>query len=106
MAKKTKGVIVVIADSKEPAKFDEFHNWYKSTHSPDIVATGQFYSSNTYVSPKGQDGKRLVAIHETEQDDIVKAGTEMNKSLPEWQQKGRIYGGMKASFFGRFKRIH
>lgn len=102
--KKTTGVTVVIADSIDPSKFEEFKAWYQNVHSPDIVATGAYFASNRYDNPKAEKG-RLVAIHETDWDDVTVALQTMRKSIPEWQSKGRIYGGMKAQMMATFKRI-
>ncbi len=102
--RKTTGVTVVVADSADPAKFEEFKGWYQNVHGPDIVSTGGYFESNRYENPGLKDG-RLVAIHETDAEDVVKANKQMLSHVPEWQQKGRLYAGMKAVRAGTYKRI-
>lgn len=102
--RKTTAVTVVLADSTDPTKFDEFKTWYQNIHSPDIVATGAYFDSNRYENPKAEKG-RLAAIHETDWEDPVSALQTMRKSIPDWQQRGRLYGGMKAQMMATYRRI-
>lgn len=102
--RRTTGVTVVVADSTTSDKFEEFKAWYQNTHSPDIVSTGAYFDSNRYENPSLGKG-RLVAIHETDADDVVKANEQMRSHIPQWQQKGRLYPNMKTVVFGTFKRI-
>ena len=102
--KKTTGVTIVLADTTDPQRFDEFKAWYQEIHSPDIVATGGYCRSNRYEN-RSADQARMVAIHETDWAEPTDALQEMRKHIPQWQRDGRLFDGMKVFFNGTFKRI-
>jgi hypothetical protein len=103
-ARNTTGVTIVVADATDPAQYEQFKAWYQNVHGPDIVGTGSYFESNRYENPK-LEGKRLVAVHETDAEDVVAANKHMLSHVPKWQQQGRLFGGMKAFKSGTYKRI-
>ena len=55
----------------DPAREDEYHDWYNNTHIPDVLKTPGFVSAVRYRINEFRDGRgKFLAIYEIETDDI------------------------------------
>ena len=60
-SKPTRGILMVLINCKDPAREQEFNNWYADVHIPDILNTGAFHTAYRYESldPEASKGKYL-----------------------------------------------
>ena len=80
--KNTTGLLVVLADSKDPARDDELIKWYIGTHIPDVIGTGAYHSAAIYESAGvNPDQPKFAAIYETDRPDPMAASGELTKAL-------------------------
>lgn len=88
--KKTNGVLMVITNCKDPAKEDEFNQWYNETHIPDIFALGAYHTAYRYqsIAPDKTPGKFL-ALYETDLD-AAEASDRNRKARADWEARGRM----------------
>lgn len=77
------GVMVVSSNCTDPAREDEFNDWYSNIHLPDILSTGAFHTDYRYedIDPSEQVGKYW-AIYETDIDPVRAA--EILDARREW----------------------
>jgi hypothetical protein len=70
------GVMVVSSNCTDPAREDEFNDWYSNIHLPDILSTGAFHTDYRYedINPQESVGKYW-AIYETDIDPVRAAET-------------------------------
>lgn len=68
-----KGIMVVRSNPSDPAREDEYNEWYSKTHLPDVCAVPGFVRARRY-KVHGEAGPALpayVAIYELEADDLT-----------------------------------
>jgi hypothetical protein len=77
------GVMVVSSNCTDPAREDEFNDWYSNIHLPDILSTGAFHTDYRYedINPQESVGKYW-AIYETDIDPVRAA--EILDARREW----------------------
>ena len=92
----TKAVYIVVCNSADPAREDEFNHWYTDIHSPDIltvpgVVAGTRYQLASQSDPsvaKPDHGKYL-AIWEIDAEDPADVVANIWKGAREWAAAGR-----------------
>ena len=74
----------------DPARQDEYHDWYNNIHIPDILETPDFHSAKRYYREGVRDGRgEYLAIYDIESDDIERTmKIRLEKRLEE-QKLGR-----------------
>jgi hypothetical protein len=77
------GAMVVSSNCTDPAREDEFNDWYSNIHLPDILSTGAFHTDYRYedINPQESVGKYW-AIYETDIDPVRAA--EILDARREW----------------------
>lgn len=61
----------LVEQYNDPAREDEYHDWYNNIHIPDILKTPDFISARRYQIKEFRDGRgKYLAIYEIETDDI------------------------------------
>jgi hypothetical protein len=67
-----KGIMVVQARPSDPAREDEFNDWYGNTHLPEILAVPGFVAARRYKlhDPSGGGSPAYLAIYELDADDL------------------------------------
>ena len=81
--RKVAGVMVVSSNCSDPAREDEFNDWYSDIHLPDILSTGDFHADYRYedINPHESVGKYW-AIYETDINPVKAA--EVLDARREW----------------------
>jgi hypothetical protein len=81
--RKVAGAMVVSANCSDPAREDEFNDWYSNIHLPDILSTGGFHTDYRYedINPQESVGKYW-AIYETDISPVRAA--EILDARREW----------------------
>ncbi|XVQ14764.1 hypothetical protein ACQP1W_20180 [Spirillospora sp. CA-255316] len=69
-----KGIMVVQSGPSDPAREDEYNEWYSTTHLADVCAVPGFVGARRYKvldGGGGQAGPSYLAIYEIEADDLA-----------------------------------
>ena len=69
-----KWILVIASNCSDPAREDEFNDWYDNIHLPDLMKNPGFVRASRFVNPEPstlESGKYL-AIYEIETEDINK----------------------------------
>lgn len=68
-----KGIMVVQSRPSDPAREDEFNDWYSNTHLPEIRAVPGFVSARRYKvhDPAAGGSSTYLAIYEIDADDLT-----------------------------------
>ena len=73
-----KGIMVVQSRPSDPAREDEFNDWYSNTHLPEIRAVPGFVAARRYkVHDTAAGGYSYLAIYEIDADDLTDPVTEL-----------------------------
>ena len=91
--KPMRGILAVLLNCKDPAREEEFNNWYTDVHIPDILDSGLYHSAYWYESldPTGTGGAKYLALYETDHHDPGQAGEELTKLRTDWERRGRLF---------------
>ena len=67
-----KGIMVVQSRPSDPAREDEFNDWYSNTHLPEIRAVPGFVAARRYkVHDASAESHSYLAIYEIDADDLT-----------------------------------
>ena len=83
----------------DPAREQEFNDWFDNIHVPDVLKTPGYVSARRFVikEPKMGRGKYL-AIYEIETDDIEKTLALRDKYKKIEEEQRRSFGKTVANF--------
>ena len=101
------GLLLAITGCSDPAKADEFSNWYNHMHVPDVTAPGIFRHAMRFAntdpdSPAGQ----YVATYETNLEDVSRAMPDYLEASAKLRETGnRISPLLQTVTVGVFKRL-
>ena len=104
--KMEKHILVVALNCSDPAKEDEFNEWYNTTHLPDVLETPGFIRATRWehTDPKEEDAKFL-ALYDIETDDIQAAMKALQENLDAKREAGRMSNLGSRVFRGVYKQI-
>jgi len=99
-------VFVVDSNCADPAREDEFNEWYNNTHVPDLLETPGVVRGTRYERLDPAEGQaKYLTIYEIETDDfpaLVKAATE---NMEKKKAEGRDSDLLQITAQGSFKQI-
>lgn len=77
-----KGIMVVQSAPSDPAREDEYNDWYSNTHLPEVCAVPGFVGARRYKlhnvgAGDGPSGHPYVAIYEIDADDLTSPMKEL-----------------------------
>ncbi len=72
-----KGIIVVQSRPSDPAREDEYNEWYSHTHLPEIRVVPGFVAARRYKVHNGT-GHSYLAIYEIDADDLTDPMKELH----------------------------
>ncbi len=103
----TTGVLVVLANCKDPAQEDEFNRWYDEVHIPDVLGTGHFYTASRFRNATADAGPaKYLAIYETADADPMAAQAGMREKIkPVAAQPGHVNDQVEAVMASPFRLI-
>jgi hypothetical protein len=84
-----RGMFVVTSEVKEGGSREEFVEWYKNVHIPDVTSTPGVPRAHFYESIEGTDPSYLCA-YEIEGDDLTEVMKGVRVKTTELLSKGRI----------------
>jgi hypothetical protein len=66
-----KGIMVVRSRPADPAREDEFNQWYGQTHLPEVLSVPGFVAARRYKVHGGEADRPYLAVYEIEADDLA-----------------------------------
>jgi len=101
-----RGVLVALANCKDPAREEEFNRWYDQVHLGDVTGFGVFANPSRYVNVQPQPGQpKYAAIYETDQEDLKGAIRALFAKAREWEEQGRMIDVLEVASIGLYERI-
>jgi hypothetical protein len=65
-----KGVMIVFSNPSDPAREDEYNDWYTNTHIPELLALPGFVGARRFRVTGDGEPERYAAIYDLEADDL------------------------------------
>jgi hypothetical protein len=80
------------SDCKDPAREDEYNEWYCNMHVPDILEIPGMIRATRWVGATDKPGqtRKYLAMYELETDDIEKFDEKVREKTMETIKKGRF----------------
>jgi hypothetical protein len=87
-----KAVVLVFTECTDPAREEEFNEWYDNTHVPDVLETSGFVSGIRYelVGNPGPGQGKYLAIYDVESDDLPSAMAALQQRVVELAARKRL----------------
>ena len=85
-----RGILIAMFNIPDAEKA-EFERWYKDNHIPDILGTGHYHSAYFFESldPRATLGGNLLALFETDRNEVGRFERERHKMGPYWAEHDR-----------------
>ena len=101
-----KWVLIVEVNCTDPAREQEFNDWYNNTHLPDMIELPSVVRATRYenLNPGEGDGKYF-AVYEMAAADFDKAMDELAAHVKEKAEQGRMSSLMQVTRRVRAKQI-
>ncbi len=101
-----KHILVVAINCSDPAREDEFNEWYDTIHLPDVLETPGFVRATRWehTDPKEKDAKFL-ALYDIETDDIQATMKALQDNLAVKREAGRMSNLGTRVLMGQYKQI-
>lgn len=85
-------LFVTHTDCADPAREDEFNDWYNNVHVPDILETPGMISATRWenVHPKDNNRRKYIALYELETEDVEKFDETLKEMGRKSKERGRL----------------
>ena len=84
-------LLVIESNCIDPAREQEFNDWYNNVHIPDIFETKCFVKAGRYELPNPPEGKgKYLAVYEIESDDLDRDMALHGANMKRKEALGRI----------------
>jgi hypothetical protein len=100
-------IFKVESNCADPAREQEFNDWYDNMHVPDLLKEEKaFMAASRYQEAHPQNGQgKFVALFELETDDIDKTMKLHEETEVSLKKRGRISDLLKITARGAYRRI-
>jgi hypothetical protein len=87
-----KATVLVFTNCADPARENEFNDWYDNTHVPDVLETPGFVSCTRYelAGDPGPGQAKFLAVYEVESDDPGATMAGLQQRVAQLAAQGRI----------------
>jgi len=83
--------MVVESNSNDPAREQEFNEWYDNVHLPDVLSIPGIMRATRYENSNATEGQgKFLAMYEIETDNAVQVLADLSDGMNQWTEKGRI----------------
>ena len=99
-------VFVVESNCTDPAREDEFNEWYNNIHVPDMLEAPGVVQGTRYERMDPSEGQsRYLAIYEIETDDFPALAKAVGENMEKKKAEGRYSDLLQMTTQGAFKQI-
>ena len=80
------------SDCKDPAREEEFNDWYDNVHLPDMLRVSGMISATRWMSAESKEGQqsKYLALYEFETDDLEKFDSALSERGRWTMREGRF----------------
>ncbi len=106
--KTTKSLLVALRDCTDPAREDEYNDWYFREHAPDTLSSGVYFRATRYINIDWKPGDpKYLQIYESDWDDANAAREAMGKANAALRKIGRAHPhpASRSWFLGKFRKL-
>lgn len=103
-----KCLLYVLSDCNDPAREEEFNEWYNHTHLPDLVGSGLFRTAIRFSKAEGSldpDGPKYLAVYESDSDDPGGLMEEVDKLGARLNEQGRVTDALQSRAVSFLQRL-
>jgi hypothetical protein len=88
----TKYLFFAYSDCKNPAREEEYNQWYNNFHVPDMLAIPGMISATRWTSgtDKSSQHRKYLALYELETDNIEEFDNKIREATMQTIKKGRF----------------
>jgi hypothetical protein len=88
----TRYLLVTFSDPKDPAKEEEFNDWYDNMHMPDMLKTPGLLKGSRWKSADNKENevRKYLSIYELETDDLNNFNSMMRQQGMWTMKAGRF----------------
>ena len=85
-------LLFAYSDCKDPAREEEFNDWYDNVHLPDMLEVPGMISATRWASAKPAEGQRrkYLALYELETDDLAEFDDSVRERGMWTMREGRF----------------
>ena len=106
-AETPKAVFIVLTNCTDPAREDEFNEWYNNVHLPDVLLTRGIVRATRLgradETPEGQ--ARYAALYELDTDDVASVQQALTEVMDRVREQGRMIDCLEATATGYYTPI-
>ena len=88
----TKYLLFAFSDCKDPARAQEYNDWYSNTHLPDMLQVPGMIQATRWEAAEPKEGmkRQYLALYEIETDDVEASNREIAKQGRWTMEQGRF----------------
>lgn len=88
----TSYLLLAFSDCKDPAREDEFNDWYTNTHLPDMLGVEGMKCATRWMSAQNMEGekRKYLALYELETDSIEDFNAKVRERGMWTMKEGRF----------------
>ena len=103
-AKALKAVLVVLSNCTDPARENEFTDWYVNTHLPDVLETPGIVDAKLFslATPPTEGQGKFLAIYELDTDDVDSIQKSLNEVMGKKREQGRMIDYIQVASSGYY----
>jgi len=96
-----RAIVLVFTNCADPAREQEFNEWYDNTHVPDILETPGFVGATRYelVGDPGPGQGKYLAIYQVETDDFPSTMAGLQQRVAQLVGQGRVIDSVRVVSF-------
>lgn len=100
-------LFVVESNCADPAREDEFNEWYNNTHVPDVLETPGVVRAVRYERMDPSEGQaKYLALYEIETDDFQALAKAAGENMEKKKAEGRYSDLLQMTAQSTFKQIY
>lgn len=101
-----KYILIIESNCADPAREEEFNDWYNNIHVPDVLENDGHITAQRYTLLKPIEGKgKYLAVYEIESDDFDATWAKSTEKMDKKIAQGRMSKLMKTTSRGIYKKI-
>jgi hypothetical protein len=106
--KMAKWILMNEGNCNDQARENEYHDWYRNTHIPDVLETPGFVKATRYelTTPSDGDKGKYALIYEIEADDLDSVMKKHQANMQSKLQQGRITNLLERKSRGIYQQVY
>ena len=100
-------VMVVLSNCTDPAREQEFKDWYVATHFPDVLETPGIVGARLFdlATPPDEGQAKILAIYELDTDDVDSVQNSLGEVMAKKREQGRMIDCIQIASAGYYSPV-